>query len=327
VSTMSQRAHVIILDPAGRAASKTIRREDLQALTAGQTEVGRTEHFVIYSDGSSDGDASARAILARAEADYAAVRTWFGGLDLPAGDGSGSQDRAGLPVQVLIDPQAGGAYHFGCAATDIYIQPDRTVATGLVVAELVEVFEAVQAKGWACGQANGESLSRALAVERTPALGALQQQVGQDWWAHGRGDFVTVNDADDQNQDANGCGPLFLAYLHSQLNFSWEQIVAAAGSSLGATYQKLTGKSPSTGFNDFLGRLATVASGDTLRLPASGNPFPIGTATTPPSSTGPNGGGAGALGGSGGLVTVGLVVLAIIGVVVVLFATGILHLG
>src|SRR5262249_46234877 len=143
--TMSTRAHVIILDPAGRAASKTLQREAVQALTANQTEVGRSEHFVVYSDGSSAGDSAARAVVARAEADYAAVRAWFGGLDVPAGAGSQGDDRSGLPIQVFIDPQAGGAYHFGCAATDIYIQPDPQLATGLMVAELVEVFEAVQA--------------------------------------------------------------------------------------------------------------------------------------------------------------------------------------
>jgi hypothetical protein len=331
---MSTRAHVnvIILDPGGRAASKTLEREAVRALASSQQEVGRTEHFVVYSDGSSAGDGAARVVLARAEADYSAVRGWFGGLEVPAGAGSGdaSQDRSGLPIQVFSDPQAGGAYHFGCAATDLYIQPDVTVATGLMVAELVEVFEAVQGRGWDCGHVNGEALSRVLASERTPALGSLQQQTGQGWWADGRGDYVTVNDADDQNPDANGCGPLFLLYLHSQLGFSWEQIVAAAGSSLGATYQTLTGQGASGGFQDFLSRLATRAVGEQLQLPASGNPFPIGATTAPPASTGPDGGsaGLGGSGGVGGLVTVGLVGLGLIAVVVVLLlATGVLHLG
>src|SRR5262249_1042692 len=219
IGDMSQRAHVLILSSKGRVA-KRFTAAAVKALAPNQTPVGRSDHFVIYSDGSADGDASAQAVQQTAEADYTATRAWFSNIDVPPGDGSQGNDRTGLPIQVLEDPQAGGAYHFGCAATDIYIQPEAKLASGLMVAELVEVFEAVQNKGWDCGHVNGEALSRVLANERNPALGDLLAQTGRDWWANGRADYISSNDADDQNQDANGCGSLFLYYLHSQLNFS-----------------------------------------------------------------------------------------------------------
>src|SRR5258708_19905324 len=106
-----------------------------------------------------------------------------------------------------------------------------------------------------------------MAVARTPSLGSLTQHTGQGWWSKGHADYVTNNAADDQNQDSNGCGPLFLSYLHSQLGYSWPQIVAAGGSSLGATYQSLTGKSPATAFNDFLTPLPTLANPAHTRPP------------------------------------------------------------
>ena len=69
-----------------------------------------------------------------------------------------------------MDSQAGGAYHFGCNATDLYIEPTAQVASGFMVAELVEVFEAAINNGWQCGQTNGEALSRVLATERNNGL-------------------------------------------------------------------------------------------------------------------------------------------------------------
>jgi hypothetical protein len=124
---------------------------------------------------------------------------------------------------------------------------------------------------------------------------------------------VNDNSANDQDQDANGCGTLFLYYLHSQLNFSWTQIATTGGTSLGALYQKLTGKDPKAGFQDFLDRLATKDNGSGLTLPATGNPFPIsGTATPRP---------------TGGGLNTGLVIAAIAAIVVVIVVVLILNGG
>jgi hypothetical protein len=258
-----------------------------RALFNGQGEVGRTPHVVVYSDGSPQGDATAQAVLASAEDDYAATAAWFGGIDLPAGQEGDDQSvpRTATPVQVLLDPQAGGAYHFGCDATDIYLEPTPELASGFFVAELVEVFEAALNNGWDCGQTNGEGLSRVLAGERNPNLGGLFVQTEQAWWADGRADYTSDNSADDTNADANGCATLYLYYLHAQLGYDWAAIVAAGAPTLAQTYTKLSGRDGASGFADFLSRLATLDAGDgTLNVPASGNPFPISETAPVPAS-------------------------------------------
>lgn len=294
------RAHVLVRHAQGRVLDPFFLAQ-IDGQFRGETEVGRTLNLIAYTDGSPEGTAAAQAVLASAEADYGAVREWFGGIDLPAGQQGDDQTvpRTATPVQVLIDPQAGGAYHFGCSATDLYIAPDPREATGLMVAELVEVFEAAINNGWSCGQANGEALSRALAVERNGSLASLTTQTAQQWWANGHADYVTNNDADDRNQDSNGCGTLFLYYLHNQLGFSWQKITTTGGASLGETYQRLTGKSGAQGFSDFVSLLATLDKGGQLNLPANGNPFPIGSAT-PPSGDPGSSGNTGSTGGDAG---------------------------
>lgn len=293
------RAHVFVRQAQGRVIEPFFLGQ-VSGQFRGETEVGRTPHLIAFTDGSPEGTAAAQAVLASAEADYSAVREWFGGLELPAGQQGDDQTipRTATPVQVLIDAQAGGAYHFGCSATDLYIAPDAREATGLMVAELVEVFEAAINNGWSCGQANGEALSRALAVERNSNLASLIGQTAQQWWANGHADYVTTNTADDRNQDSNGCGTLFLYYLHNQLGFSWQKITTTGGAALGETYQRLTGKSGAQGFSDFVGLLATLDQGGQLTLPANGNPFPIGTATPP--SGDPSGSGTTSGAGNGG---------------------------
>jgi phosphatidylserine/phosphatidylglycerophosphate/cardiolipin synthase-like enzyme len=302
----------------------------------GEAAVGRTDHLIVYTDGSAEGNASARAVLASGEADYAAVRTWFGGIDLPPGQPGDDQTvpRTATPIQVLMDPQAGGAYHFGCAATDLYIEPTPQLATGFVVAELVEVFEAAIANGWDCGHTNGEGLSRALAGERNPALDPDLVPTEQAWWSNGHADYVTTNQADDRDANGNGCGTLFLYYLHSQLGFSWQQIATSGGATLGACYQKLTGQGPAQGFGDFVARLATLDRGGQLALPQNGNPFPVGAAAQPtPSQSGnvsdnSNGSAGPAIaksGGRGTLYTALLVLLLLLVLLGVLVVKGYIH--
>ncbi|HEY1388759.1 MAG TPA: hypothetical protein VGF38_09460 [Ktedonobacterales bacterium] len=270
-----------------RAEQHTLA-QSRQLLTS-ETVVGQTPHFVVYTDGLAEGDRAAQAVLAACEADYMAVRTWFGSIDLPARQDGDDQTtvRAAQPVQplhVLMDPNAGGAYHFALASANLYIEPaPANQASALVVSEVVELFEATINNGWDGGHTNGESLSRVLAVERNANLASVIVPTETSWWRNGHRDYVTVNTATDQNEDANGCGALFLCYLHTQLGFSWTQIATTGGSSLGDTYQKLTGNDSQTGFRDFLGRLATIAHGRQLNIPSSGNPFPIrSTGIVPP---------------------------------------------
>jgi hypothetical protein len=282
-----------------------------QLLTS-ETVVGQTAHFVVYTDGVAEGDAAARGVLAACEADFMGVQVWFGGVDLPLGQDGDDQTtvRTAQPLYVLMDPNAGGAYHYSCAGANLYIEPaPANQASVLVVAEVVEVFEAAIDNGWDCGHTNGEALSRVLAVERNVILASVTVPTEQSWWRNGRQDYVNDNSATDQNEDANGCGALFLYYLHTQLGFSWTQIATTGGASLGDTYQKLTGKDPQAGFQDFLGRLATMALGGQLKVPSSGNPFPIrSTASVPPTG--------------GGLPTVRIIeiVVAVVAILVIVVA-------
>lgn len=293
------RPHVLIADPAGRAARSDLwlarSREALQH----QTERGRTDDLVVYTDGTDVGNAAADAVLATAADDVAAVRALFGGTALPAGQDGEDADtpRTALPLHVLIDPEAGGAYHFGCAATDLYIEPNPEMAVGLMVAELVEVYEAAVANGWDCGRTNGEALSRVLAAERDPKLAPLLASTERGWGAGGQMDRVSNIMADDRDQSANGCGTLFLYYLHTQLGYDWDRIVAAGGATLADTYQTLTGNPASQAFAGFLTLLVTSNFAGDLTVPASGNPFPLtgmslfdarGAMEPPPAPTAPH---------------------------------------
>lgn len=255
----------IFLLPGSQVPADVLERHrDLHVALSGEALAGHTEHFAIFSDGTSDGDRSAEAMLQSAEPDYAAIAAWFGNIVPP-----------GLPIQVYADPGAGGAYHFSCAGTDVHVSPDPARAPGFLAAEVVEIFQAAQGNSWDCGHTNGEALSRVLAFDRHPDLAADFTGTEQAWWAAGHQDYVNDNSADDRDQEANGCGDLFLYYLHSQLTFGLSDIVAAGGVTLGVTYQALTGYDPQQGFADFVAALQTIDQQGQLALPDSGNPFPL----------------------------------------------------
>src|ERR1700737_4017180 len=215
------------------AASAVKAHQRRHPAALGQAKAGQTQNFIVFSDGTADGDAAAQAMLGSAEADYAATQGWFRGLPPPS-----------LPFSVYADPNAGGAYHITCAGTDVHVLSDPALAPGFLTAEIVEVFEADLNNGWDCGLTNGEVLSRVLACDRHPEIAGKFNQTEQDWWAHGHPDHVNDNSAGDTDQVANGCGDLFLYYLHSQLTLDWPVICAAGGPTLGACYQSLTAPDP-----------------------------------------------------------------------------------
>ena len=255
-----------VFEPPGRPIDRAVldRHRARHVALVGERPAGQTTNFTVFSDGSSDGDAAAAALLQSAEADLTAVQQWFSGIALPS-----------LPFTVYTDPQAGGAYHFGCGGTDIHVQNDPQRAPGYLVAEVVEVFEDTLSNGWDCGQTNGEALSRVLAFDRYPQLAQDFMPTEQDWWANGHPDFVNDNSSDDRNQIANGCGDLFLYYLHGQLTFGWAAIITAGGDSLGATYRSLAGYDGGQGFADFVAGLTALSRDGALALPPNGNPYPL----------------------------------------------------
>jgi len=237
---------------------------------------GTTEHFVVYYDPSlaSDGKSCADGILSTCENDYAQTSVWFGGIDSPT-----------LPVNVIIaalDPSGqggGGAFHYGCSAVDLYCDLEHVPSLNidytrmLLVAELVEVFEAAQNIGWDCGASNGEGLSRVLATALYPA--ELNGYTTAAAWLDtpDRPDWVTQTNPTDQDPVSNGCAVLFLNYLNTQLGYGWDQIVQAGAPTLAETYTNLTGNPD--GWTPFREQLDTnfplgIPSGVT-----TDNPYPL----------------------------------------------------
>lgn len=227
---------------------------------------GSTPHFHVYYDPAlrQPGIAVADGVLAGCDNDYDKISAIFSGLS------------AG-PFNVILAANPGGAYHRGCDATDLYCDarlapPDPAFSAFLNVAEFVEVFSAVQGKGWDCGQANGEGLSRVLATTLYPAeLGRFTTAAA--WLDSPRANFVDNNGTTDTDPITNGCAVLFLNYMARQLNFTWNQIIAAAAPTLGQTYTVLTAKT-----DGFAGFSALLQAHYPLGRPSSvttDDPFPL----------------------------------------------------
>jgi hypothetical protein len=231
---------------------------------------GNTAHYVVSYDNSlSNGLALADAILARCEQDLNALSALYGGIMPPA---------SSLPIQVILVPGSGGASHPGCASTAItcYIYSGTTVQglPGLVLAEVVEVFEATQARGVNCGFSNGEAFSRVLPTAINPAWRA-GFSTGNSWLNStnpSRPDWVTNTESTDGDVVSIGCGSLFLNYLAYQLNFSWTAIVAAGAPTLAETAANL---GLQNAFADFSALLARhYPPGVPVYLPDD-DPFPL----------------------------------------------------
>ncbi len=266
-------SHKILRHPQVQAKARHAARFDPVATPA--TLVGSTEHFHVYyaSVLGTAGDKIAQGVLNSCERDYKTIAGLF------------AQQRS-IMMNVLVAPLSrnmdgtGGAFHHTCLATDLYcdvqvtpaISPDVTNA--LVVAEEVEVFQALQNRGWNCGASNGEGLSRVVAEELYPGvLEGLGYSSARAWLNSRRPNWVGRTLTSDQNIVANGCSVLFLNYLHSQLNFGWDKICQAAAPTLAGTYRQLTGKTAP--FLSFAALLAKAFPKGTPTDLAKDNPFPI----------------------------------------------------
>jgi len=237
---------------------------------------GTTADFAVYYDPAlgGDGKSCADGMLASCENDYAQVSTWFGGIASPT-----------LPVNVLIaalDPShsgGGGAYHYGCSAVDLYVDLkdvpslDIDYSRMLMVAELVEVFEAAQNVGWDCGASNGEGLSRVLATALYPA--ELDGYTTAAAWLDtpNRPDWVNNNNSTDGDAVSNGCSVLFLNYMNTQLGYGWDQIVKAGAPTLAQTYTNLTGNAD--GWTPFKQQLDKNFPIGTPSAVTTDNPYPL----------------------------------------------------
>jgi len=201
---------------------------------------GSTAHFVVYYETAlgSAGAQVASEVLGKVEADYARLSGLFGGVTVPQ------------PFNVVIAAiggmrdGTGGAYHKACDDQTVYVniklEPriDSDRSSFFVVTQVVDVLAAARGRHGDCGTSYGSALKRVLAAEFYPKEGT-EFATAPHWLDSARADYVSVNEQTDLNPQATGCSVLFLNYLHSQLNLSWERIVQAGGLTLAETYANL----------------------------------------------------------------------------------------
>ncbi len=135
----------------------------------------------------------------------------------------------------------------------------------LYIAELSECFMGAQGKGWGCGSSNGEGLSRYLAQNAPPGVMPTWGITAPSWVAAGYPDWVSKTEGTDRDYVSIGCAIAYLYWMRYQ-GYTISEIVQAAGSTLAANYQTLTGKT--TAYNDL------VAAMKSFPAPTTDNPFP-----------------------------------------------------
>jgi hypothetical protein len=218
------------------------------------TQVGVSGNVTVFYDPALGALALslAKQLLNAVTKPYQDMQNWFG--------------ISGGAVSVVIAPLSGnndgsgGAYHYGCDFTTggvLYL--DATFANksvnpldlevGLYVAELSESFMGPQGGGWGCGYSNGEGLSRFSAEQETPAGTMHAFATGPAWAQAGFPDWVSKTEDTDQDSVSVGCAIVYIYWMRS-LGYSAPQIVRAAGATLAANYQALTGKT--TAYQDLL---------------------------------------------------------------------------
>lgn len=224
---------------------------------------GNTAHFAVsYDDGLSKakGHDLAVDLMNFIENDLSLIINWFTGVNF----------HFSFPINVQITGNSGGAswtdppdisLPFGYNPT-VVLSPGSSPTTGLLryllVSEVTEMYMASQGNGWfestnifsgADEGSMGESLSRFLASKFLLLKGVSSAifsgfTVVSNWLnAPPLQDWIDSAPDDIQPDSITGCGTCFLFFLHDQLGFSIQQIVAANGSSLAQVYQSLTGKS------------------------------------------------------------------------------------
>ena len=236
---------------------------------------GSTANFQVYYDDQLavhgiDGPALADAELARCEADFATLSTWFGCITPPSAD---------MPIHLNIAWNNGSGGGSNDGHNNITINATATSQGSEIneisVAELGEIFMDVQNKGWVPGYSHGEALSRILppALYAATDPNAYWTWEGATEWLNGaRADWVNNIYPSDQDWDSFGCGMLFLYYLHGQLNFTWPQIIQAAAPTLEGVAENL---GLQNAWADFIALVNAHWPPGTLVALQSDNVFPL----------------------------------------------------
>jgi hypothetical protein len=241
--------------------------------SAGLPNKGRTAHYQISYDATLtnvDGLNRATGLFDSCEQDFALMSSWFAGVNL----------EFSFPISVQIANASGGAVWsdppdialwFGFSPT-VTIKPGGGTSVDfvryLLVSEITEMFMASQRKGWyentsifsgADEGSKGEGLSRFLGVQflvanGMPAIPFPGFGVVTLWLDSApRPNFVDTNPDDNQPDATTGCTTCFLYFLHYQLGFSINAIIAAGADTLAGVFQNLTGKPDAfASFNNLL---------------------------------------------------------------------------
>ena len=261
----------------------------------------RSPHFLVVSvPDDADALARAKAIAATCEQDLKTLESWFR-CDF-------GKSEFGIIVTVYTGKHLGGASNRGwptdqSAQIDIlgtYAPPGGPanatlrdeMARMIFVAELAEVLMDFTLSAWDRGDSMGEGLSivAAQTLHPTGYYATGQGPRIQTWLNGTRPDFITNSEETDTNSVSYGCATLFINYLRYQLGFSFESIIAAAGSfqvlaipgltktSLASVFSKLTGRPAASAFKEFTDLLkAHIPVGQTY-TPTRDNLFPLWTA-------------------------------------------------
>ncbi len=215
--------------------------------------------------------------------DFNQMQGWFGGISLDVN----------LPITVNVTQFSNSAaWNDNAGNLTITLNPGRGdlwMVRYLLVAELVEQFMRAQGKGWYGNNTEGsmgEGLSQFLSaqfalsyLDARTSLGSVPApnfEYSNYWLASNRIDWVNNPDRSDSSRsEKSACALLFIYYLHDQLGYSVDSIIAAGASDLGRVYRNLSGTSDDP-FPAFKKLLDTAFPGNSLITTGNlDNPFPI----------------------------------------------------
>ena len=263
--------------------------------TNGLTNGGQTAHYSFQYDSAltttktnPTGPEPARLnkVIAVCEQDFQLMMGWFGNIFLDI--------NCPIPVLITSDKKASG--HTLTINSDLTVtlsswwfdndmkQPiyfDDSLIRFLLVAEMVEQFMWSQGGSW-WGLLNegsmGEGLSCFLSAQflKQNGLGYPIANFlnSKNWLNSSRENYIEVVDKLDHKHNAlSGFSTLFLFYLHRQLGYSINQIIAAGADNLNLVHKKLTGQKD--GWTPFINIVNSHFSpGITVNAPAD-NIFPV----------------------------------------------------
>jgi hypothetical protein len=256
-------------------------------VTTGLPNGGATTYYQFSYDNTlstADGRDRTIALMAVADSDFAIMNAWFGGVGVPFT----------LPMPTQVKAGSGASASWGSSGTTagIGLQPGNgsplDLVRWLLCAEVTEMLMYSQNHGWfGTGDegSTGEGLSHFLANQLMMSIGSPNRYNGPaSIWLNTspRPDWVNNTSAtDNSNSEKSGCALLFLWYLYTQLGFSVNSIVAAAGANLGVVYRTLTGDTndPFPYFKALLDAAYPNPTGNYIAGPNPDNPFPLGTLT------------------------------------------------